>query len=122
MEWCQGTTITVTALNSLCPLRGQYVFSAPSSGGYYRYSVAPNPVSEELTVTAEEPDAGAADPTPAPADLDADLYDRFGKKVKGSHGDHGKAVLDVRDLPDGLYELRVGKGKQALIKRIQVAH
>lgn len=123
----QGTTITVTALNSPCPMRGQYAFIASSTG--YSYRVAPNPVSEELTVTAVEEAppadaASAATSTAAPASipLDADLYDRFGHKVKSKHDDHGKAVVDVRDLPEGLYELRVGKGKNALTERIQVTH
>jgi len=31
-------------------------------------------------------------------------------------------VLDVRDLPNGLYNLRAGKGKRALSEHVQVMH
>ncbi|MEJ7661535.1 MAG: T9SS type A sorting domain-containing protein [Hymenobacter sp.] len=98
----QGFTLYVTSSQPECGLAGQYVFST-STG--YRYSLAPNPASSELTVTATDPASAETDPTPADVSFDADLYDIHGKKMKTKRGDHGKVVLDVRDLPEGLYNL-----------------
>lgn len=118
----QGTTITATSTNAPCTMIGRYAFIAQSSSGY-RLAFAPNPVSSDLTVTAV--DTGAADNAPASSaapPFDADLYDSYGKKVKSQHSDHGKAVLDVRELPEGLYNLRSGTGKDAMSEHIQVTH
>lgn len=43
--------------------------------------------------------------------FEAELYDNHGKRVKSEKSDKGKAILNVRDLPVGLYNLRVDKGK-----------
>lgn len=119
----QGVTIYAQSSGPECGLSGQFVFS--TSGGY-GYRFAPNPVSSELTVTAIDPatDPASAESSASPADVpfDADLYDTYGKKVKTKHADHGKAVLDVRDLPEGLYNLRAGQGKQALSEHVQITH
>ncbi len=123
----QGVTITATADGSPCTLKGNYVFST-SSG--YGYSFAPNPTSDELTVTAIEPTATqttttsstvAASDKVAP-DFEAELYDSYGKKVKTQRSLQGKAILDVRDLPSGLYNLRIGSGKTGVSEHIQVSH
>ena len=106
-----GTTITARATNSTCSnVVGNYAF-AP--GGYY-YSVAPNPASSQLVVTTSNP---AGDPP-----FDADLYDGHGHQVKTQHSALGKAVLDIQELPDGLYVLRAGQGKKAISEHIQIIH
>jgi len=116
----QGTTITATAINAPCSIVGRFAFIARS--GYY-YAAAPNPVSSELTVTAVEEGSSADTPASIVAPLfDADLYDSYGRKVKSKRSDHGKAVLDVRDLPTGLYNLRAGQGKDALSRHIELTH
>jgi hypothetical protein len=110
----QGTTITATAINSPCPVVGRFAFIA-SSGGY-TYSVAPNPVSDELSVAAAEPDAITAQP------FVAELYDRFGQSVKSQASKQSRTVFDVRNLPAGLYHLRIGKGNTAVSQSIWVTH
>lgn len=113
-----GVTITATATNtgSGCGVTGSFAFTPrPYS---YGFAYAPNPASTELTVTTVD---AAGQPAPAEP-FDADLYDTFGKKVKTKKSDQGKAVLDVRDLPSGLYNLRAGKGKNALSEHVQVTH
>ncbi len=108
----EGVTITATATNSTCGLEGHFAFTY--TGGYTYFAYSPNPAGSDLTVTATDP--AHADP------FDADLFDTHGQKVKSQHGDHGKAVLDVRELPNGLYNLRVGHGKHTLSAHIQVTH
>ncbi|QKG59068.1 T9SS type A sorting domain-containing protein (plasmid) [Hymenobacter sp. BRD128] len=76
------------------------------------FAATPNPSSSQLTVTATDP----------AAEFDADLYDTYGRKLKTKHGAHGKAVLEVAELPDGLYNLRVGQGKGAYSQHIQIKH
>ena len=90
--------------------------------GYY-FAFAPNPASTDLTVTAVDADQSTADqPSATAPPFDADLYDSQGKKIKTKKSDKGKAVIDVRDLPNGLYHLRAGKGKEAISEQVQVAH
>lgn len=115
----QGFTIYVNSSQPECGLAGQYTFAPART---YQYSFAPNPVSTELTVTAT--DSASAEGEIAPADIpfDTDLYNIYGKKMKTKHADHGKAVLDVRDLPEGLYNLRAGQGREAISKQIQISH
>jgi hypothetical protein len=113
----QGVTITARA-GGPCGPASNFAFALGS--GYY-YGFAPNPTSTDLLVTAI-PDGLPAD-SPAAAEapaFDADLYDNFGKKVKTKKSDKGKALLDVRDLPAGLYNLRAGKGEKALSEHIQI--
>lgn len=116
----QSVQINVTSSQPDCGLAGRFVFS--TSGGY-GYRLAPNPASDELTVTATDPANPTADSPASPSEpFDADLYDTYGRKVKTKKSDHGKAVLDVRSLPEGLYNLRVGTGKDAYSEHIQVTH
>lgn len=114
-----GVTVTITPTDG-CTSVSNRVFRKPSS---YGFTYSPNPASDELTVTAV--DTGQADPghasTTAPP-FEAALYDNHGKKVKGEKSDKGKAKLNVRDLPAGLYNLRAGQGKEAISEHIQVVH
>jgi len=123
-----GVQITVTAGSSAsypCGSTANFTF-AP---GGPRFAFAPNPASSELVVTATDQPSAAADglsgaPVTSPSAplFDAELYDGYGRKVKTQHSDRGKAVLDVRDLPAGLYNLRAGKGKEALSEHVQITH
>ena len=91
--------------------------------GNYYYAYAPNPTSDELTVTAVDGGKLAnAEPSTTAAPFEAELYDRFGKKVKTRKSEKGRVKLDVRDVPEGLYNLRVGKGKEAISEHIQITH
>lgn len=121
-QWVQ---INVSAPGSPCALAGSFVF-APRSVYYYR--AAPNPVSDQLLVAAADPDQPADAPA-RPAQPAADsaafattLYDSYGRAVKTQRSARGQAVLDVRDLPNGLYHLRTGHGKEVITEHIRVAH
>ena len=118
-----GVQITATANGSSCAVAGNFTFSAARTGA--SYAATPNPASTDLTVAAVEEDQRQAAATPtsvASAPFDADLYDSHGRKVKTNHSSHGKAVLDVRDLPEGLYVLRSGLGKNIYSEHIQITH
>jgi hypothetical protein len=105
--------ITATATDASTCLSGTYFFIAASY-----YSFAPNPANTELTVTDSEANLANLGAEP----FEAELYDNYGRKVKNKKSEQGKAVIDVRDLPDGLYNLRVGKGKKALNEHVQITH
>lgn len=121
----QGVQINVSAPGSPCALATGFVF-APRSVYYYR--AAPNPVSDELLVTAADPDQPAGTPArltnPAAdsAAFETTLYDNYGRPVKTERSERGQAVLDVRDLPNGLYHLRTGHGKDVVTEHIRVTH
>ena len=117
----QGVTITATSTNAPCSIVGRYAFITPSGG--YSLAAAPNPVSADLTVTAVDDTSAANAPVNSSAPpFDADLYDSYGNKVKTLHSDHGKAVFNVRNLPNGLYNLRAGIGKKAIVEHIEITH
>lgn len=122
-------TATATNATADCGVVGHWLF-IPSP---YHMVVAPNPASTELTVARTEDDPSspaAASPTARSQatasdngpDFDADLYDNYGRKVKSKRSDRGRAVLDVRDLPNGLYVVRVGQGKEAMSQHVQITH
>lgn len=113
-------TIRVTSSQPDCGLDSNFTF-APSRSTY-SYAATPNPASSELTVTATDPDSPTATDGSNTAPYYADLYDTYGKKVKTRHSDHGKAVLDIHDLPEGLYNLRIGTGKNVYSEHIQINH
>lgn len=52
----------------------------------------------------------------------AELHDTFGKKAKAMTSRQGEAVLEVRDLPNGLYNLRISQGSKTVTKHIKIAH
>jgi hypothetical protein len=127
----QGFTVTKTG--GTCGSVSEYYVI-----GYYYYSysyaVSPNPASSQLTVTRTNETApvantsntqlaSAVDNASSSTDeVEATLYDNFGqlrKKVKISHD---KETFDIYELPDGLYTLRIGQGKGAVVKHIQIQH
>ena len=119
-----GVQITATAVGSDCDLVGNYTFAIQS-----RLVAAPNPAASELTVmltdtasSSANTGIGSVTTNELEAPLALDLYDFFGRKIKNQRSNHGKTIFDVRDLPNGLYELRSGTGKHILSERIQVAH
>ncbi|WP_375416206.1 T9SS type A sorting domain-containing protein [uncultured Hymenobacter sp.] len=118
----QRAQFTVPFSGSACGAgSGTFSLAAYSS---YRLVATPNPASSELTVTAVDEDQPEASlvPSTTASPFEAELYDNHGKKVKAGKSEKGKAVLDVRDLPAGLYNLRAGKGKEAISEHIQVTH
>ncbi len=127
MPTSTGVAITATATNATsgCGVVGHWNFiPAP-----FRMMVTPNPASTELTVTPATANQPGAAPTSLQANAQlakaeelftADLYDMYGKKVKTKKSEQGKAVFDVRDLPTGLYNLRVGEGQNAFSDHIQI--
>lgn len=124
-----GVTITATATNATsgCGVVGHWAFiPAP-----FRMMVTPNPASTELTVWTTDPaspaaavarESVAAPQAADPVPFDADRYNMYGKKGKTKRSERGRAGLDVRDLPEGLYVVRVGQGKNALSENVQITH
>ena len=119
----QGVGIKIRGVGSACNISRNVVFTTNS--GYYSYSFAPNPANSELTITATdegESTNGAMTASSTVPPFEADLYNNYGKKVKTKKSEKGKVVLDVHDLPDGIYNLRAGEGKKALSEHIQITH
>lgn len=102
-----------------------------------QYAFYPNPSTAELTVEAVE--------KPAPSStansnintriesgkmlnkttltlFEAKLYDSYGKTVSTGKSSKGRIVFNVLTLPNGLYTVRVGTGKAATSRRIQITH
>ncbi|MEJ7662807.1 MAG: T9SS type A sorting domain-containing protein [Hymenobacter sp.] len=85
-------------------------------------------MSDQLLITAADPDQPADAPVrlvSAAADsaaFETTLYDNYGRSVKTQRSERGQAMLDVRNLPNGLYHLRTGHGKDVVTEHIRVAH
>lgn len=90
------------------------------------YTATPNPVASELTIIRESPTKAASSAaeknTVAQAPIEVRLYNSFGKLVKEGKGTANQLVLDVQDLPDGIYYLRSGYGENVISKSIEVRH
>jgi len=115
-----GVTIRATSSQPDCGLASNFTFAIRRTT--YSYTATPNPANSELTVIAVDPDSPTVTDGSNTEPYDADLYDTYGKKVKTRHSDHGKAVLEIQDLPEGLYNLRIGTGKNIYSEHIQIKH
>ena len=118
-----GGSVEVTAGNGCGSTVSQTeIYLDPCPG--FRYAIAPNPASSELTITAvdaTQPEASTVPSATAPP-FEVELVDGQGRKVKTGKSEQGKVRLDVRELPEGLYHLRAGQGKEAISKHIQIVH
>lgn len=94
-------------------------FNFHADGGSPQYIAAPNPATDQLTVS----DTRAASGTRTTAvPFQAVLFDTFGRQMKASSSTGSRAVLDVHDLAAGLYNLRIETGGQPVMQHIQVVH
>jgi hypothetical protein len=69
---------------------------------------------------AEASDESSAATAPSGSLFEAELYDFNGKKVKTRKSERGEVILNVWDLPEGLYNLRVGTGEKPSTHLIQI--
>jgi len=92
----------------------------------YSYAVYPNPTSDELTVEVQPATATKKETTTPKLSQDqpfaVDLYNSQGLKVMGQASTAGKAILNVRSLPGGLYNMRIAQGKEVKVEHIQITH
>ena len=84
--------------------------TAVEDGEAFTVSIAPNPASDVIIIRASDA---------LPANMRAiDLTDATGRVVhRGTLRPNG-GDMDVRELPDGLYFLRVGTGDGAILKKV----
>ncbi|WP_157886731.1 T9SS type A sorting domain-containing protein [Hymenobacter sp. PAMC 26628] len=97
-------------------------------------AASPNPATSELAIQTVQPtDApqfstpippppGQSKPLPVDANFTVQLYNSYGQLVKTGKSQQGKLKLNVLDLPNGLYTLRSGEGKEVISEHIQIAH
>ncbi|RAK68209.1 T9SS type A sorting domain-containing protein [Hymenobacter edaphi] len=78
-------------------------------------SVSPNPAASHLTIEAP-PAAAAAAP------VQVRLYNSYGRLVRQGTSQAGQLSLDVQELPNGIYYVKGGAGKQAWSKAVEVRH
>ena len=118
----QRAQFTVPFSGSSCGAgSGTFTLAVYSS---YRLVATPNPASSDLVITAvdgDQPETSTTPSTTAPP-FEVELYDSRGRKVKAGKSDKGKAQVDVRELPAGLYNVRAGKGQEAISKHIEITH
>lgn len=99
----------------------------------YDYRMYPNPAGSELLIesvaatpaTTMASKEQAVDIQPAvqnPVPFEVHLYDPYGKEASHGTSQGGKVFLNVQNLPNGLYIMRAGTGKEAVSKRIQIEH
>lgn len=102
-------------------------------GGGFAFSAYPNPADNQLTVERnvleEEPyspmtDQEALDYISARqnklATFDAELYDKFSHLIQKGKSTDGKLDFNLKELPKGLYFLRVTDGKNMITKQIVI--
>lgn len=76
----------------------------------FAVSVAPNPATEVITIRANEP---------LSLNLRAiELTDASGRPVRRATLRASGGDLDIRELPEGLYFLRIGAGEGAIVKKV----
>ncbi len=76
----------------------------------FAVSVAPNPASDVITISANEA---------LPVNLRAiELTDATGRLVRRAALRASGGDVDIRELPEGLYFLRIGAGEGAIVKKV----
>lgn len=117
--------ITVSGAVAGCGTASRTYFFAANAGNYI---VAPNPADETVTISSMSEDNSfnnrgiGNDATGGAPTYEVILYDIFGQPVQSGRILKGKTVVDTRNLPNGIYNLRIGHGKDATNERIQVTH
>ncbi|MDU0371989.1 T9SS type A sorting domain-containing protein [Hymenobacter endophyticus] len=101
----------------------------PNTGSHcdpYTYELTPNPSESYLlasTLVAGEPLPTGNEPeAESPHAFRAELYNDRGRKVRTQQTRVGQARLDVRDLPAGLYVIRLTRGRQVISRNIRIQH
>lgn len=76
----------------------------------FALSVAPNPASDVITIRANEPLSVSM--------RAIELTDATGRLVRRATLRAGGGDVDIRELPEGLYFLRIGAGEGAIVKKV----
>jgi len=97
--------------------------------GGWSYSVSPNPSSSTITVEAtsnEEQTRGSANSARyfdnPERKVSVRLYNKHQQVVAIGELENGKLILDVADLPTGIYHLQIADGKNTSFQRVVINH
>lgn len=104
----QSGDVSVT-LYDVCGTNSQSVYVQANCGGYYYYSMSPNPASSTVTIAAKEttPKGEKADK----AITDINIYDQLGNLKKHEKFNKvKKATLNVSGLNKGVYFVEIVDG------------
>jgi len=94
------------------------------------YAIAPNPSASDFTVSgsniavplSSENKSNLEQSAVEEPYFEAQLYNNYGVLVNTQKSQNGKVRFTTSNLPNGLYTLRIGAGKDAISEHIQVAH
>ena len=108
---------TGTSAKSLAGFTMKHPFKQPTACATavdeveaFTVSVAPNPASDMITIRANEP---------LSVSLRAiELTDATGRLVRRAALRASGGEVDIRELPEGLYFLRIGGGEGAIVKKV----
>lgn len=111
-----------------------YAYNTYGCGGGFAFSAYPNPTDNQLTV---EKTSLEARPSGAMTDqeaidyisasqiglsetFDVELYDKYSQLLKKGKASAGKLAMDLKQMPRGLYFLRITDGKNVITKQIMI--
>ena len=100
--------ITNASLNTIAnPQSIQYL-----SNGTLEASVFPNPANDNIYIELNEK-----------GNFNAELYDMLGRNAKSIRGKNGKATLNVSEIPEGMYMLRLSNSENRILStKITIQH
>jgi len=109
-----GLYVALASGGALIPLG---IITSVEENGLIEESVSayPNPATDVIAVNAE---------LTAASDIHAELYDMLGKKVKHVELGYGRVInnsrIDVGNLSEGLYMLRINAGETSVTRKIKI--
>lgn len=119
-----GFVITATASNSCGSNNFNFYIQKQTYGcsGYYSLSVYPNPTNDELNVELIPVDESLESKTKAKETFidEIILYDKNMTSLLRKDKFQSKGVIDVKQIPKGIYVLYVRIGKEIIQKQILV--
>jgi uncharacterized repeat protein (TIGR01451 family) len=100
--------VTNTTLNTIAAPQGiQHI-----SNGELKASVFPNPANDNIYIELSDKES-----------FKAELYDMMGRTVKTINSTNGNSVLNVKDVPVGMYLLRLSNAENKVLStKINVQH
>lgn len=120
-----GTYVLYCSPSNTCGPSWTHSLTINVGGGaqQQRIQAFPNPVQKELIIEdvfLQDSNVTTISDETIPQDFSITLFNSQNSKVKSGLSAKGKLILDVQDLPNGLYYLHVQKGEELTVEQIQI--
>lgn len=117
-DWKKTVFNIVSQSDSRCATVAQI---APNPEPVISFTAYPNPASSQLSVAYENESEVLTQLSKQDAKFEVELYNMMQVRVAQEKSNEGKAItLNVSSLPEGVYALRIYRGKEVEVKQVMI--